>query len=564
MFKKILLFYNTIKFLKLAQLVFFILRRKIPASHLDLRSETALNFSYASIELQRPILVYNGYTDSNGFEFLNCKSRFDITDIDWCPLDQSRLWRYNLHYFDYLSGPNISDVEKLNIITDWVTHNPQGSQPGWEPFTCSLRLVNWIFYLKSSDQFCNQFILDSLYLQALWLEKNDERHILANHYFENLKALLFAGCFFIGKDADRWRERALIEIPQQLEEQTLQDGGHYERSPQYHALMLENYLDIYNLAINNEALFNDAFLSEVKNYAVCGLDFLNAIVFPDKNIPLFNDSAFNIAPSLDDLNQYAERLFAYPSPEKSIIPSLIHQPNSGFYGLKSATDMLIMTCGDIVPAYQPGHTHCDLLSFELMMASQRVIVDTGVYEYEPGEMRHYVRSTRAHNTVSVDGDEQSEIWGEFRIARRAKKYAASIKQADHDICITGEYNGFYGDTLGSQPRFTHHRSINVKLVKDAIDTIAVIDKLTGEGAHSVESYVHFHPDFCAHVNDDNTVTLKFGEIDFAVLSVDSHCELRIEKTIYCPEFGLKHPNDCLVISASGVFPLELSYRLHRR
>ena len=77
-----------------------------------------------------------------------------------------------------------------------------------------------------------------------WLEKNDERHILANHYFENLKALLFAGCFFIGKDADRWRERALVEIPKQLREQTLQDGGHYERSPQYHALMLENYLDI--------------------------------------------------------------------------------------------------------------------------------------------------------------------------------------------------------------------------------------------------------------------------------------------------------------------------------
>jgi uncharacterized heparinase superfamily protein len=301
----------------------------------------------------------------------------------------------------------------------------------------------------------------------------------------------------------------------------------------------------------------------VKHHAVRGLDFLNTIVFPDNQIPLFNDSAFNIAPSLDDLNQYAEGLFSYQSPEKSTLPSIINKPNSGFYGLKSATDMLIMTCGDIVPAYQPGHTHCDLSSFELMMASKRVIVDTGVYEYEPGELRHYVRSTRAHNTISIDGDEQSEIWGEFRIARRAKKHAASIKQIANDIYIAAEYSGFYGDTVGFQPRFNHHRSINVKLLKDAIDTVMVVDTLKGKDVHTVESYVHFHPDFSAHVNDDNTVTLKCHEDDFAVLSVDSHCEARIEKTIYCPEFGLKQPIDCLVISRFGVFPTELSYRLQR-
>lgn len=564
MFKKILRFYNTIKFLKLAQLVFFIIRRKISIPQFQLSSETELNLSYTSIELQRPIPVENGITDSNDFDFLNCKSRFDITSIDWCPLDQSRLWRYNLHYFDYLRRSNFSDVKKLGIISDWIKANPQNSQPGWEPYTTSLRVVNWIFFINTLQSPVPPAVINILYSQALWLERNDERHILANHYFENLKALLFAACFFTGKDADRWRKRALVEIPQQLQEQTLQDGGHYERSPQYHALMLENYLDIYNLAINNEDFFNDFFIQTVKIFSIRSLDFLNTIVFPDKNIPLFNDSAFNIAPSLDDLNQYAERLFSYRSSEKFITPSIINKLNSGFYGLKSATDMLIMTCGDIVPAYQPGHTHCDLLSFELMMASKRVIVDTGVYEYEPGELRGYVRSTRAHNTVSVDGDEQSEIWGEFRIARRAKKHAASIKQTADDICITGEYSGFYGDTVGFQPRFNHHRSINVKLVKDAIDTITVVDKLTGKGVQRVESYVHFHPDFSAHVNDDKSVTLKCHEDDFAVLSIDSHCEVRIEKTIYCPEFGLKQPIDCLVISASGVFPLELSYRLQRR
>ncbi len=560
MLKKIIQFLHTLKNLKPTQLAFFALRRGFATALVKAKQTPNLN---SDLILHSPVATVGVYREKYKFKFLNFEKDISGVLTDWSPSDVPRLWRYNLHYFDYFRDKACSESEKASLIEDWIIRNPQGSQPGWEPFTCSLRLVNWIFYTKFNPNQCKQSFLDSLYLQARWLEKNDERHILANHYFENLKALLFAGCFFLGKDADRWRDRALVEIPKQLQEQTLLDGGHYERSPQYHALMLENYLDIYNLAINNGALLNQPFIQQVKHHAIRGLDFLNTIVFPDNQIPLFNDSAFNMASSLSDLNSYAERLFSYQPPERSITSSIIDKPNSGFYGIKSATDMLLMTCGEIVPVYQPGHTHCDLLSFELMMASKRVIVDTGVYEYEPGELRHHVRSTRAHNTISVDGDEQSEIWGEFRIARRAKKHAASIKQIADDVYITGEYSGFYGDTVGFQPRFNHHRLINVKLVKDAIDKVTVVDKLRGKNAHTIESHVHFHPDFSAHVNDDNTVTLKCHGHDFAVLSFDSHCDARIEKTIYCPEFGLKQPIDCLVISRFGVFPTELSYRLQR-
>ena len=93
--------------------------------------------------------------------------------------------------------------------------------------------------------------------------------------------------------------------------------------------------------------------------------------------------------------------------------------------------------------------------------------------------------------------------------------------------------------------------------------MTIVDKVTGKDAHTIESYVHFHPDFSLHINDDNTVILKCHEDDFAVLSIDSHCDGRIEKTIYCPEFGLKQPIECLVISRFGAFPTELSYRLQR-
>ena len=327
--------------------------------------------------------------------------------------------------------------------------------------------------------------------------------------------------------------------------------------------MLENYLDIYNLAISNSALFDHDFISQLKKFSISNLNWLNDIVFPDKKIPLFNDSAFGIAPSLDKLNQYANDLFDYQYQEEEKNLTIIEKHDSGLYGLRTSSDMLIMDCGDIGPSYQPGHTHCDFLSYELMLGGQRLVVDTGVFEYEPGQLRQYVRSTRAHNTVSIDGDEQSEVWGEFRVARRAVKHNAQVSTDDDHIHITGAYSGFYGATIGFKPRFKHQRDINVKFVKDTIGSIDVIDTLTGSGEHEAESYIHIHPDFLLDPIDEKNIKILFNGVVFAMLTINSDCQCRIEKTIYCPEFGVKHDINCIVIYRQGLMPLNLGYRIQR-
>lgn len=512
--------------------------------------------------------ISNGVGSSNSFCFLNRQSTFDINNIDWCPQTEKRLWRYNLHYFDYLREPNWNQSEKLSILEHWVANNPLSTEPGWEPFTASLRIVNWIFFLNQYDAEIPPHLIDSLYSQVQWLEKNDERHILANHYFENLKALLFAGCFFYQHKANdghagKWLQRAKREIIQQLHEQTLDDGGHYERSPQYHSLMLENYLDIYNLASNNPGLFDGDFIEALIHTIQRSLVWLNDIVFPNGQIPLLNDSAFAVSPSASSLNTYADRLLVNQLKEAAVSSTLIDKDPSGLYGLKTSADMLIMDCGEIGPDYQPGHTHCDFLSYELMLAGKRLIVDTGVYEYEPGEMRHYLRSTKAHNTVSVDGDEQSEIWGEFRVARRAKKHFGRVERCDNSVKISGAYSGFYGDTWGWRPRFKHLRQANVKLVKDAIESIEVVDTLSGDGEHEVESYIHFHPDFSLEVVKKNKLRILLDGGYFASLTIQSDCEYRIEKSVYCPEFGVKHPIDVITVYQKAALPMTLGYSINR-
>lgn len=545
-------------------MAFFVLRRKLPAAKIN---SFTLENNNQTLLLQSPISIEGIGVGENQFRFLNATQNFINNKIDWSPKNASRLWSYNLHYFDYLREVKRSDKNKFVLMQSWIEKNSQNSQPGWEPFTASLRIVNWIFYLHDKKDVPEK-IMESLYIQALWLEKNDERHILANHYFENLKALLFAGVYFEGDDALRWRTRAIKNLGVQLEEQVLEDGGHYERSPQYHCLMLENYLDIYNLAINNNEYFNNTFINQIQVVSEIGLNFLNDIVFPDQKIPLFNDSAFGVSPSVVELNMYANSLFGYIAPKKLLKPiEIIAKDDSGLYGLRTLKDMLIMDCGDIGPPYQPGHTHCDFLSYELMLAERRLIVDTGVCEYQPGDRRHYLRSTKAHNTVSIDTKEQSDIWGEFRVARRAKKEFGRIDLFDKTVEISGAYSGFFDNSWSSKPRFRHERQICVKLVKDAIDEFEVIDTLSSlygqNEEHFVESYIHFHPDIELCDEQSGEIRLLCESKDIATLQVSSDCEYRLEKSIYCPEFGLVLENTCLVIACREVMPMSLRYTFKR-
>lgn len=409
-----------------------------------------------------------------------------------------------------------------------------------------------------------QHWLDSLYEQTLWLEKNDERHILANHYFENIKALLFAGMFFQGQDAERWLSKGQRLLVEQLSEQFLDDGGHYERSPHYHGLMLENLLDLLNLSLSNPGSLSTETEAALKDIAIRGLAFLHRVTMPDGCIPLLNDSVHGAAPSVDELYAYAGGLFDIQRPDRSSKSELIDEPASGIYGYRNNQDMLVIDCGDIGPDYQPGHTHCDFLSFELMLDGQPLIVDSGLYEYQAGEMREYVRSTAAHNTISVDGQEQSEIWGEFRVARRARKLQAEIAfTADDFVEFSGSYTGFPQVSAS----ITHQRKIGCNLKDDAANYV-IQDMVQGQGVHRVDSYLHFHPDIELEDTGHGRWSLCREQHTVGYLVVEGVDEgrvaTRLEQGWYCPEFGLKYRNQVLVMTVEAALPVELSYRIERR
>ena len=84
----------------------------------------------------------------------------------------------------------------------------------------------------------------------------------------------------------------------------------------YHSIVIEDYLDALNLMTGHPGAVPAAEVALLKGKVTKALDFLHDICLPDGSIPLFNDSAFGIAPSFVALAEYARRLIGYERPSR--------------------------------------------------------------------------------------------------------------------------------------------------------------------------------------------------------------------------------------------------------
>lgn len=516
----------------------------------------------SDFKLLPPVPAPSSYEGNGTFRFIGLPHRMNMSDIDWQSRELPKLWRYNLHYFDYLTAPNFRGDQAASLITSWINHNQIGTEIAWEPYPVSLRLVNWI-KLYASSQRAGLPLAEmerSLYVQGRWLAANLEYHIQANHLFKNLKAMAFAGCFFRGNEAAAWRTQARRLLLDEIQEQFLADGGHYERSPMYHAICTEDVLDLLNLILQNPGSELDALREPLDNTARRALDYLSDVTMPDGDIALLNDSAMGIAAKTEALIAYAEKLISYRPSHEPDESRVIKLSDAGYYGYRYENDTLLWDCGPIGPDYQPGHGHCDALSFELSLKGRRVIVDSGVCDYEDSPTRRYARSTEGHNTIRIDGMEQSEIWHVFRVARPASVQHLDMSVGQHSISMSGVHHG-YRRLAG---KIDHKRRIHAFPVEGRID---IQDALSGVGTHLIELFVHFHPDLYATADygrflvRERTSSTPVAEIAFD--NIDSGSAAKIGQGIYMPEFGKAIPNDVLVISLRRALPANLSWTIKR-
>lgn len=391
-----------------------------------------------------------------------------LAAVGWDSPSLAKLWRYNQHYFDDFnaSGAHLRRDWHHRLLARWIEENPAPVGSAWEPYPTSLRIVNWVKAAQDGMQLDAKALV-SLGLQARWLERRLEHHLLGNHLFANGKALVFAGLFFEGSQADQWLARGLEIVAAELDEQILPDGGHFERSPMYHALALEDLLDLINLI---RVAGGGAKAVEVASRAVqrvpAMLAWLRAMSHPNRELAHFNDSANGIAPSLDELEAYAARLGMAAAADA--IPRSLWLRDSGYVRIERGPVVALLDLAPIGPDYLPGHAHADSLSFEVSLGTQRLIVNGGTSCYGEGERRQRERGTAQHSTVQVDGRDSSEVWAGFRVGRRAQVRDARVETGADAVLVSAWHDGYCH--LRRAPRTWRHWEFhdNGLMVRDRV------------------------------------------------------------------------------------------------
>ena len=485
------------------------------------------------------------------FRFLNEEHRLAMA-ADWNNPQWEVLWRYNLHYFDDFCAEGAFERADWHrpLIARWIAENPVGQGCGWEPYPTSLRIVNWIKRALSSGEL-NEAARHSLAVQARWLASRIEWHLLGNHLLANAKALVFAGCFFEGPEAERWLHTGLKILNEQIDEQVLADGGHFERSPMYHAIVMEDLLDLINLSRSYSGVIQENMLVMLRQAAGRMLRWANIMLHPDGGIGFFNDAAFGIAANYSDLSRYAETLdIEAPGGELRRLTCL---EQSGYIRFSQRPLTLLFDVGPVGPDYLPGHAHADTLSFELSWGGQRVICNSGTSRYGGSEMRHWERATAAHNTVEIDGENSSEVWDGFRVARRAYPVGLSCSEEAEALRVSCAHDGY--TRLHGRPM--HRRTVEV-----AGNAVRWTDEIEGAGERRAVGRIPLHPDVTARRLSEAQWQLDLPSGEKLVLAVETAgVVLGEEKGTFSPEFGLTLERTVLFWAVSGTPPLAVALSL---
>ncbi len=473
--------------------------------------------------------------DSNTFTFLNLSKSFRETGWEGAGMD--RLWRYHLHYFDDLNAE--CSKERLAIhrvlVDDWIRNNASFEGVGWEPYPTSLRIVNWIKWALAGNSLEPKW-LESLAMQTEWLSERLEFHLLGNHLFANAKALLFSALFFEGEATHGWWKTGTELVHRQMDEQILGDGGHFERSPMYHGIVLEDLLDLLNLfkAYEHAMPGMSDLCPKLLLKISAMIDWLRAMIHPDEGIGFFNDSALEHEPEPGQIFSYASKLgFSVSESIKEESKSL---EQTGYVRLAKEHAVALIDAAPIGPDYIPGHAHADTLSFELSIRGRRILVNGGTSTYQNNLQRHKERSTQSHNTVEVNGRNSSEVWGAFRVARRAKPFSRSCELGGNTASVSCSHDGY----SRMCERIVHHRNWELQAGK-----FRILDRMEGRNAVGVARF-HFHPNLQLKQRTDSIWQVE--GYDHGVLFEVIDGLGMVEPSTHSPAFGRIVENQCLSVS----------------
>jgi uncharacterized heparinase superfamily protein len=305
----------------------------------------------------------------------------------------------------------------------------------------------------------------------------------------------------------------------------------------YHAIVLEDLLDLINInqvftnAIDPEILL--VWRATVKKMLI----WLKLMSHPDGDISFFNDAALNIGSTYADLLSYARSLgIILDNIKLGQALQVYRLDESGYMKFHSDIVSVFMDVAPVGPDYIPGHAHADTLSFELSIFGHRVVVNGGTSCYGTSFKRLKERETRAHSTVEVDGENSSEVWGGFRVARRAKPFDLIVSSNERELLVSCSHNG-YGRLKGKP---IHSRKWTM-----TENDLTICDHIVGGSHISIARFI-LHPSNSVeriNLTDWHVFTSSGKKV---IINISSGSGF-LEAASFAPEFGVSLSTQCLAV-----------------
>ena len=227
----------------------------------------------------------------------------------------------------------------------------------------------------------------------------------------------------------------------------------------------------------------------------------------------------------------------------------------GFYIMRHSDLYMIIDCVPADPKAPSGHKHNSRLSFELFANDKSFIVDPGAYIYTADkELRNLFRSTRYHNTVVVDGEEQNRFDEDelftmgLDAAVKANKWLITEK---YDF-LDAEHNGY---TRLKNP-VVHRRQIYFNKEKEYW---MIKDMLTGEGGykHKFDLYFHFAPMELKEKDELAIETDNKNGVNIMIMPLETEgIEMEIENGWVSYSYGRKVETPIVKYSKTAAVPTE--------
>ena len=423
-------------------------------------------------------------------------------------------------------------------LESWFTACPFRMGPNWSSsLEAGLRLINWalawqllggvdapLFRGADGEAFRSRWLV-SVYQHAEFVAGHLSLHSSANnHLIGEVAGLFTAGIAWPHWERSAgWRDEARVVLEREALLQNCADGVNREQATSYVQFELDLLLLPLAAARANGAEFPREYTQRIEAM----LEFLASIMDVAGNVPMIGDADDGFAVRLDPRDEFcryrsllasgallfgrgefkakagalddktrwllgeADRAYAAIDATRGELPVRREFREGGYFILgcdfETANEIRIVAdAGPLGYREIAAHGHADALAFTLSVGGLEMLVDPGTYAYHTeGEWRSYFRGTAAHNTVRIDGRDQSEQGGNFLWLRKANAACSRWRTDDREDAFEGWHDGY----LALEDPVLHRRAI---VLDKRARTIAVEDTLQMDGEHDIEVFFHAH------------------------------------------------------------------------